>query len=422
MMIKYITTRPATELEFDYKNRRLSIADYSADTNQSLKFHNLPCIDIQSGKKGHVFIFMEMSMIFAAQRRRRQMPLHMESKLIQTGARKPLLRSKDMSEMLHPVKAENDRYLDLFGMKVKKAPLIAKARVLKLPTISFGNKILDVKEPASHELAWSIKDRKLVHINGDLDPWGVLVIADISLSEVKKFLRAMMFVAKAAGMNVKMPCIAMGHQPMVGRELIALRDHVNNDEVNKGKKCRLIMEIENDKSSRDYNQLKLVGDAYLGVTTQCVVAAHAVEPKEWYCRNVLLKMNAKLGGVNWRIDKDYFKAMTTHPYMIIGISPSHAPAVQASEGAPSVSAAVGSMYPLCGMYAGVFRLQSATADCIEEAGAMAAQLLKHFRDRWGFLKKGLLVYRYGCSVGQSNKVSCTEVSGIKKEYANLSPD
>ncbi len=361
-----------------------------------------------------------MAMICAAQRRKRQMPLHMHGKMIQTAARNPMFRSKDISEMFKKVNIENDKYLEAFGVKVKNAPLTVKARILPPPTISFSDNNVDVRdEQGNNELAWSIKDRTFIHINGDLDPWGVLVIADISQTDVLKFVRAMLHVAEAAGMKVKMPRIEMGHQPLVGRELIALRDQINNDQENHGKKCRLIMVIKNDTSSRDYNQVKNVGDTYLGVPTQCVVASHAVEPKELYCRNVLLKMNAKLGGVNWRINKEYFKSLTDRPYMVIGISVSHAPAVEAKGDAPSVASAVGSMDPLCGTYAGVFRLQSATAECIDEVGPMVAQLVQHFYDRWGFLPRSLLVYRDGCADGQFPMVMSTEVSGIKKAVADV---
>ena len=57
-----------------------------------------------------------------------------------------------------------------------------------------------------------------------------------------------------------------------------------------------------------YQEVKLASDAALGVPSQCMVAGVAgvglgVQPRGrlQYCSNLVLKINAKMGGVNVRL-------------------------------------------------------------------------------------------------------------------------
>ncbi len=50
---------------------------------------------------------------------------------------------------------------------------------------------MDLADVRHNEMASSTKQQKLNRINGDLDIWGVLVIANMSKTDVVKFIRAM---------------------------------------------------------------------------------------------------------------------------------------------------------------------------------------------------------------------------------------
>ncbi len=48
-------------------------------------------------------------------------------------------------------------------------------------------------------------------------------------------------------------------------------------------------------------EVKRIGDQQLGIPTQCVLWKTIVPPKAQTMYNILLKINAKLGGKNWKL-------------------------------------------------------------------------------------------------------------------------
>lgn len=108
----------------------------------------------------------------------------------------------------------------------------------------------------------------------------------------------MITTAMAAGMTVREPKIEFGFMETVARDLIATYAKCNEGLKPEDRNCRIIMVIKEDSRAEDYNRIKNIGETYLGIPAQCVVSSHAREPTELCCRNVLLKKNAELGGVN----------------------------------------------------------------------------------------------------------------------------
>lgn len=63
----------------------------------------------------------------------------------------------------------------------------------------------------------------------------------------------------------------------------------------------LIFCILPDSGAQLYSQIKNITDMELGIASQCVVGKHVKNPKDQYCSNVVLKINAKLGGINTKV-------------------------------------------------------------------------------------------------------------------------
>ncbi|KAK8744984.1 hypothetical protein OTU49_000386, partial [Cherax quadricarinatus] len=75
-----------------------------------------------------------------------------------------------------------------------------------------------------------------------------------------------------------------------------------------------------------YGKVKKAGDRTVGIITQCVTDGNVKNVKPVIVGNLLLKINAKLGGINTILDVDSRPVVFEHPIMIMGADVNHAPA------------------------------------------------------------------------------------------------
>jgi eukaryotic translation initiation factor 2C len=419
-IIDNLSDKPATIVEFpdDQDNRTKTVAAYFKERyGCTLQHPQLPCIEVAAGKRS-TYIPLELARIVAGQRRTKSMPGSMTARMIQIAARPPELRRSDIESMLKHANHGSDEYLKAFGVSVSSEPMKVKARILEPPKIQYRD--LDViLSSDAQELNWSVGGRKLFRSTNKLKAWGVLVLAPrIKDSAVKNFVNCMKSVCDAAGLEVAEPRYKYGFNPSMYKDMTALYQDVCDDRDIAGV-CQLIMVIKEDVSTADYNRIKMIGDTMIGIPTQCVIQGHVESPQEAYCQNVMLKINAKLGGVNARVRPEAFEDhVGDAPWMIVGADLSHAPAAD-SRDAASVTACIGTLDRTCSSQAGCFRLQDPKTETIKDIGAMVRHLLNQFHEKNGFFPLKLIVYRDGVSDGQFSTVLSEEVNDIKEECTKL---
>ena len=92
----------------------------------------------------------------------------------------------------------------------------------------------------------------------------------------------------------------------------------------------LVIVIMATKSSHNYSYIKKVAELDVGVMTQCLLEK-TVNKKarggsgydEMTATNILLKINQKCDGTNWRMDRSIRPKIWSKPVMVIGASLSH---------------------------------------------------------------------------------------------------
>ena len=92
----------------------------------------------------------------------------------------------------------------------------------------------------------------------------------------------------------------------------------------------LVIVIMATKSSHNYSYIKKVAELDIGVMTQCLLEK-TVNKKarggpgydEMTATNILLKINQKCMGTNWRMDRSIRPKIWSKPVMVIGASLSH---------------------------------------------------------------------------------------------------
>lgn len=426
-IIDDVTTMAANQIFFEEEfgrggGRRVTVQEYWEETfHTPLKYPRYPCVEVEGKGRKKFHIPLEFARLSAGQRRTKRMPAQMTSKMIEVASRKPDIRRKDILDMLDVAGHNEDEYVDSFGIKIDKSPMKVKARLLDPPRIAF--KDLQVEMPAtSKELTWSIapvdaagcviSHRQLFKAKNALKHWGVLVLArKIKDTTVVNFVKCLQETCEKAGLEVAKPRYCYSSPKNMLSDMQSLNSNVSSDSG----QCQLLLIIKEDDESADYNRVKLIGDTVIGVPTQCCRQEHVENPRQNYCQNVMLKINAKLGGINVRVVPESFsKYIGEESWMVIGADLSHAPAADAKDNA-SVTACVATTDRSCSAYDHQFRLQAAKTETIAELGDMVGALLTSFNNKNGFFPEKLLVYRDGVSDGQYQTVLTEEVNVIKEE-------
>jgi len=166
--------------------------------------------------------------------------------------------------------------------------------------------------------------------------------------------------------------------------------------------------------------VKRYGDITQGVRTQCVKWSRKLSndaqnrKANQYHNNLILKINAKLGGVNYVPIDDAMDYLSKVPTMVIGADVSH-PAPGSL--LPSVSALVASMDQKLSRYAASIRVQASRTEIIEDLAEIFEIALKAFYKTNTLLPKRIFMFRDGVSEGEFKIVLDREMAAMKTTLA-----
>ncbi|KAL6751090.1 ribonuclease H-like domain-containing protein [Haematococcus lacustris] len=336
---------------------------------------------------------------------------------------------------------EPARVLAQFGVQIKldgnSDMMRVPARVIPPPKMQYqppgpgvpraDPDVVTVRENGS----WTLEARRFFQPAPRLDSWAVLVIADEQkvASALQPFLTAQREALQGAGVDM-----APGQVPVLylsDYRAAPLRS-MFQDAVKAGTQVfgcapKLLLFVLETKRSDAYKDIKLLGDCELGVVTQCVTCEKGVTTRnkpsqqQQYCRNVALKINTKLKGVNHVIHEP---DPTHHPQrwlpeplrhkrvMAVGIDVNHDSATQ-----PSMAAVVASMDPFMTSYAAQIITQPRPHEEFispEDMQAAMEALLMMYVKRNKALPEVLLVWRDGVADSQIDRICGQEYVAIHK--------
>ncbi|KAJ3205805.1 argonaute 1 [Clydaea vesicula] len=169
-----------------------------------------------------------------------------------------------------------------------------------------------------------------------------------------------------------------------------------------------------------YNEIKRIGETDLGLMTQCVVQRKVADQKGGYLGNLILKINAKLGGVNTYVSPSDIPLNTGSriPTIVIGIDVTHPPAGVTN--GISIAAVVGSVDSGYAEYRCSVRVQAGRQEIVDDLHDMVIDLFEMFRERSkGVYPQRVIVYRDGVSEGQFSEVIFNELKSLKRAFVTL---
>ncbi|KAL2868227.1 putative eukaryotic translation initiation factor eIF-2C4 [Aspergillus lucknowensis] len=372
-------------------------------------------------KKG-VFYPMEFLTIHGLHRYMWKLNEYQTSSMIKYAASRPadrlnsILRSKKMLD--HP----SDPVLQTFGVMIENNMIHTKARLLPAPDIEFGNK--QRHNPGTNG-RWDLRGKKFYSPNKKpLDCWGVGYFPGkrnaINRTQVEAFVDSMMKTYSGHGGTVLRRPIVVELKEDIGD---AIKRLYNSTGVNFQKDPQLLVVIVPDKNSFTYSRIKKSCDCRWGVPSQVLQAAHVAKNNPQYISNVLMKVNAKLGGTTARAVPKVTEASLRKKSMIIGADVSHSP-----QGVwlPSLAAMSVCMDQFGGRYWGACEANGERVEIIARANleAMLTPLVREWMSTVGEGRAPDNVYyfRDGVSAGEFQHVLEQEVLDIKSIFMKLTND
>ncbi|KAJ3529959.1 hypothetical protein NM688_g7779 [Phlebia brevispora] len=213
-----------------------------------------------------------------------------------------------------------------------------------------------------------------------------------------------------------------------------LRDTLTRNLDLSRSKPSFVLVLLPEASRAIYSALKALCDRELGVQTLCMLLDQATSLRKQnlpegkkralqkqYFANVVLKLNAKLGGENHSLDGASLRWFKEKRTMLVGIDVTH-PSSTSAQGAPSIAAVVANTDDKLTQFPASLSLQvnrkikKDAEEMVQDLRDMLIERLKLYKKTCHALPERVIVYRDGVSEGQYSLVLDKEVPQILEAF------
>lgn len=415
--IKNFVNANAKEYTIDVKNhatgtsQTTTIYDYFKNRyNVILDYWELPLV--QMTKKGVVYP-MEVLAIYRAQKYPFKLNELQTASMIKFAVTRPSERRKAIEESKGNLQHSADPVLNAFGLRITENMIKTKARLLPNPEILFGGNQRINPGTAGR---WDLRGKKFYAKNSrTLTSWGVGVFQGrqpLNPAQVEAFCDSFVRQYKGHGGDVSANRPHIMPLPADAAKGVYDLFHQTGNKFNL--RPQLLIFVVPDKNSFHYTRVKKSCDCRFGVPSQVLQAAQVAKNNGQYISNVLMKVNARLGGTTARASAKTTTGLP--PYtMIVGADVSHS---SPGSVAPSMAAMTVSMDTFGGRYLAACETNGSRVEVITQSNIRSI-LSPMFRE-WtmtigqGNVPRNLYYFRDGVSEGQFSHVIQHEVPWIRK--------
>ncbi|KAF9458642.1 Piwi domain-containing protein [Collybia nuda] len=322
----------------------------------------------------------------------------------------PLKRMQAIKAGWQQLHYENSPFLIGAGINVLAEPMQVKGR--QLPPLQIGFKRDHIIPQRSG--VWDVMRKKFI-TPATVRTWIVVDFAAADMEILNRFVHELHQAMMDKGISIPAPHNIIRRDPgsgVAGALLSAGRES----------KPDMILVILPESAASIYRDVKRFGDITVGVVTQCVkwsqkLASDAQHGRcNQYHNNLILKINAKLGGTSCVPLGPAMDYLGQLPTMVLGADVSHPGPGSAL---PSIAALVSSFDKRVCAYAASIRVQESRTEVIVDLTNMFAIALKTFKGKnHGLLPKRIFFFRDGVSEGEFTIVLEKELSAMKAATIN----
>ncbi|TKR75776.1 hypothetical protein L596_017019 [Steinernema carpocapsae] len=407
----------------DGAENRLTVAKYFELKYAKLKYPRLPCLHVGPPSR-NIFFPMEVCRLDSPQKYAKKLSERQTSSIIRAAAVDAEQREKRIVSLVQQAGFDTDPFLKEFGLKISPQMVETVGRVLRPPAIQYGenNRRMDpIVMPKDG--AWSM-DNQVLYLPAACRSYSLIALVNPrEQPNIQNFCQALH--QKAQNMGLMLPqwpdLVKYGRTKEC---IVQLFKEIAFEYEQTKQQCDLIIVVLQAKNSDLYMTVKECGDMNYGIMSQCVLMKNVQRPSPATCSNIILKINAKLGGINSRVVPDAVtrKFLIDVPTLIVGVDVTHPTQSEERQNIPSVAAIVGNVDCYPQTYGAHVKVQRKCRESVVYlVDAVKERLLCFYRNT---RKKParIIVYRDGVSEGQFGEVLREELIGIRKACMELSSE
>jgi len=363
------------------------------------------------------FYPMEVCEIAPGQRvKNRKIDENQHSIMIKRTAVTPFERRQKILHMLKQARFVDDPRLRKFYVSISMEMAQLCGRVLTPPMLQY-NSGSETVQPANG--CWTANR---LYKGAELVNWAFVSYAQTSDKEIMEFARLLYDEARRMGLHVEAPCTRVWRGTDVAGVTSTLHQ-VEQAFAMRQLDLQLIVVVMSGKNTELYAEIKRVSESDLGVMTQCLQNDRL---RQASCRapdggkkgrqalaNIVLKLNAKLGGINVQIDpRDAIaqKYLFT-PILFMGADVNHPDPGDTKS--PSIAAVCSNADNHPNQYVGFEMIQRSRLEILDDLKkAVKHSLFSYYRNT-RLKPDKIIFYRDGVSEGQFKEVLNKELSAIQ---------
>ncbi|KAK8581489.1 hypothetical protein V6N12_071710 [Hibiscus sabdariffa] len=380
----------------------------------------------QNARNPHSLDWSKLCSLVSLQRYTKALTTLQRASLVEKSRQKPQERMNVLSNLLRTSNYGAEPLLRSCGVSINSNFTQVEGRVLQSPKLRVGNG----EDFIPRNGRWNFNNRKLVEPTR-IERWAVanfsarcdpnnIVQSLIRCGGMKGIVRQHPLFHSALkqiahpfdvftemGQNRRLPPVARVEKmfEMIQSKL-------------PGAPQFLLCLLPDRKNSDLYGPWKRKNLSEFGIVTQCMAP---VKVNDQYLTNLLLKINAKLGGLNSMLTIERSIPMISNvPTIIMGMDVSHGSPGQSD--VPSIAAVVSSrQWPLISRYRAAVRTQSPKLEMIdslfkpsgkEDEGIMREALLDFYTSSGKRKPDQIIIFRDGVSESQFNQVLNKELDQV----------
>ncbi|GME64841.1 Argonaute/Dicer protein PAZ [Neofusicoccum parvum] len=405
--------------------RYISVYDFFVQAyGRKIADPSLPVVNVGTNQNP-TYLPPEVGVVMPAQPSKKKLDGDQTAQMIRAAVRPPGQNANAIVKDGYQTVGLDEKgnvHLAQFGISVPKDLITVSGRILNEPKVLY-------KQNKSAQLrggSWNLLKLQFYASGTPLKKWSYLLLSMPGYPDTVREgdLQPLMANFTKALQETGAPVDA----PMAGKRL-QIRDEDDPqldamfERASKGLDLLFIIFPGINKKLPVYNRIKRLGDVKYGVHTICADGSKISKERgqDQYFRNVALKFNLKLGGVNHTIDTSTHLDMDKT--MIVGIDVTH-PSPDSASTAPSIAAMVASIDKRLGQWPATLSIQTtARQEMVVDLTTMLTSRLNLWRTKGkhAALPENILVYRDGVSEGQYPLVLSQEIPRLRAACTALYP-
>ncbi|CAL4957156.1 unnamed protein product [Urochloa decumbens] len=378
---------------------------------------NFPCLNVGKPKRP-TYLPIELCNLVSLQRYTKALTVLQRSSLVQNSRQNPSERKSALSAALKLSNYNSDGMLKKCGISIASEFTQVDGRVLVAPKLKAGSG----RDIFVRNGKWNFNNNMFIQTSR-VKRW--VVVDFSSRCDVRDLVRRLIHCGNTKGMQIDREDAVIEENPRMRWEPAPKRVNDMFAQI-KGRfpdhrPAFLLCVLHERKNCSIYGPWKRACLADFGIVTQCL----GPPPKkinDQYLTNMLLKINAKLGGLNSLLQMEVNPAIplvSRVPTMILGMDVSHGSSVRR---VPFVAAVSSLGWPLISRYCARVCTQEPLLEMIDSLfkleGKVDRGLIRELIEDFGNslekkqLPQQIIIFRDGVSEGQFTQVLNIELPQI----------